>query len=249
MKNNTDESPAMSEVDISKVGALLADSACAAMLLALRGDKVFPAGVLAQCAGITASTASIHLTRLTDAGWITVEQCGRHRYYRLASAQVATLLEQANIVAALHVASHVLTERERHQQPQYHELCLARTCYDHLAGELGVALTDALVRNGVVELADKDYTLTEHGEALLIERGVDVAMAQRQRRTFARRCLDWTERRDHLGGALGATICRTWLANGWVQHHEQGRALVITQPGMARLKEWGVALPLLARAF
>ena len=244
MKNNTGELPVMNEVDISKVGALLADSARAAMLVALRGDKAFPAGVLAQCAGISASTASIHLTRLTDAGWITVEQCGRHRYYRLASQRVATLLEQAISVASLHTASHLTAERERQQQSQHHELRQARTCYDHLAGELGVALTDALVRNGVVELADKDYTLTKRGETLLVGWGVDVALAQGQRRAFARRCLDWTERRDHLGGALGATICRTWLTHGWVQHYEQGRALVITQPGMAQLREWGVAFPL-----
>nr|HET6901826.1 helix-turn-helix transcriptional regulator [Ktedonobacteraceae bacterium] len=243
MKDNTDEPPAMSEVDISRVGALLADSARAAMLVALRGDRAFSAGELAQCAGISASTASIHLTRLTDAGWVTVEQCGRHRYYRLASPRVAKLLEQSMSVASLCTASHPITGRERHEQPQHHELRLARTCYDHLAGELGVALTDALVRNGVVELADKDYTLTARGKALLVGWGVDVAAALGQRRAFARRCLDWTERRDHLGGALGATICSTWLAHGWVQRHEHGRALLITQQGMEQLQVWDAALP------
>lgn len=101
MKDDADAPPAMSEFDISRVEALFAGSARAAMLVALRGDKAFPAGELAQCAGISASTASIHLTRLTEAGWVTVEQCGRHRYYRLASPRVATLLEQSKSVAII----------------------------------------------------------------------------------------------------------------------------------------------------
>ena len=243
MKDNTNEPLVMSEVDISRVGALLADSARAAMLVALRGDRAFPAGGTGavcryQCLYREYSPDQAHGCRMGygRAMWTT----------SLLPPSVAT---RRDAVRAVHVRSCTLPAppltagRERHEQPQHHELRLARTCYDHLAGELGVALTDALVQKGVVELADKDYTLTERGKALLLAWGVDVVAALGQRRAFARRCLDWTERRDHLGGALGATICNTWLAHGWVQRHEQGRALLITQHGMEQLQVWGVALP------
>ena len=250
MNNTSDEPPALCEIDISRVGALLADPARAAMLMALCGNIALPATELAARARITASTASIHLTKLVEAGWVTVEQYGRHRYYRLASPQVTALLEQTMSIASLCPVSRSKSEQERSQKVQqaqqilHNELRQARTCYDHLAGELGVALTEALVHRHMLNVEEQDYLLTEQGKTFLAARGVDVNAAAGQRRAFARRCLDWTERRDHLGGALGATICSTWLERGWAQRSEHGRTLHITPEGIAQLPDWGVTWPL-----
>src|SRR5207249_6073309 len=125
---------------------------------------------------------------------------------------VTKLLEQAMLVAPRGTSRFFEAGREG---PQRHdEMRLARTCYDHLAGKLGVAVTDALVRQGVLEVGEKEFMLIEYGRGWMQDRGIDVVMALRQRRAFACRCLDWTERRDHLGGALGAAICAKWLEQG-----------------------------------
>ena len=229
----------LDKFDISKVGALLADPARAAIIVALCGEHALPASELAECAGISASTTSIHLTKLMEAGWIELEQHGRHHYYRLSSPQVAKLLEQAMSVVPARTALKLESE-PAHPQHQRGDLRLARTCYDHLAGKLGVALTDALVQQGVLEAAGKDFNLTGHSHAMLKDLGVDVAVAAKQRRALARRCLDWTERRDHLGGALGAAICTTWLEQGLVQRQEQSRALCVTPLGEVQLRNWGI---------
>ncbi len=229
----------LDKVDISKVGALLADPARAAIIVALCGEHALPASELAERARISASTTSIHLTKLMEAGWVELARYGRHHYYRLTSPQVAKLLEQAMSVAPARSALKPESEHTHHQH-QHGDLRLARTCYDHLAGKLGVALTDTLVQQGVLEAVDKDFILTGHSHAMLKDLGVDVAVAAKQRRAFARRCLDWTERRDHLGGALGAAICTTWLEQGWVQRQEQSRALCVTSVGEVQLRNWGI---------
>jgi DNA-binding transcriptional ArsR family regulator len=229
----------LDEINISKVGALLADPARAAIIIALCGEHTLSASELAERAGISASTTSIHLTKLMEAGWVELEQRGRHHYYRLSSSQIAKLLEQAMSVLPARAALGPASERT-HLHNLRSDLRSARTCYDHLAGKLGVALTDALVQQGALEVADKDFILTDHGKDVLQNLGVEVTAAVRQRRAFARRCLDWTERRDHLGGALGATICATWLEQGWVQRQGQGRALCVTPLGTAQLRNWGI---------
>jgi len=229
----------LDKFDISKVGALLADPTRAAIIVALCGEHALPASELAECAGISASTTSIHLTKLMEAGWIELEQHGRHHYYRLSSPQITKLLEQAMSVVPTRTTLKPESERT-HPQHGQGDLRLARTCYDHLAGKLGVALTDALIQQGVLEAAGKDFILTCHSHAMLKDLGVDVGVAAKQRRAFARCCLDWTERRDHLGGALGAAICTAWLERGWVQRQEQSRALCLTLVGEAQLQSWGI---------
>ena len=237
----------LDEIDISKVGALLADPARAAIIVALCGEEhALPASELAERAGISASTTSIHLTKLMEAGWVQLEQHGRHHYYRLSSLQITKLLVQAMAVVPARTALKPESEHTRRQH-QRGDLRLARTCYDHLAGKLGVALTDILVQQGVLEAAGKDFILTGHSHAMLKDLGVDVAVAARQRRAFARRCLDWTERRDHVGGALGAAICASWLEQGWVQRQEQTRALYVTSIGEAQLQSWGITWTLEGR--
>jgi DNA-binding transcriptional ArsR family regulator len=226
----------LSGVDLSAVGALLADPARTAILVALWGGVAMPAGDLAHVAGVTPSTASIHLVRLLDAGWVVVERRGRHRYYRLASARVATLLEQ---VAQVAPAIPVRSFRGRQETD---DLRRARSCYDHMAGQIGVALTDALIKRGVLRVQGLDFALTRSGAAFLGDRGVDVP-APSTRRAFARRCLDWSERRDHLAGALGAAVFAAWETRGWVVRRAGSRALRLTAEGVAQLPEWGVPWP------
>jgi DNA-binding transcriptional ArsR family regulator len=236
----------LNEMNISKVGALLADPARTAIIVALCKEVPLPAGELAERAGISASTTSIHLARLVEAAWVEVEQHGRQHYYRLASPQVKTLLEQAMLVAPtsplnpLTPLSSSPFETERGHYSRHDGLRLVRTCYDHLAGKLGVALTDALIKQDVLEVTNKDFKLTDDGKRKLQNMGVDVANATRQRRAFARRCLDWTERRDHLGGALGAAICNTWVEQGLVQRQEGSRVLLVTPAGEAQLETWEI---------
>lgn len=260
----------LNTTEISKVGALLADSARTAIIVALCKETALPAGELAERASISPSTTSIHLAKLMDAGWVSLEQHGRHHYYRLASPQLKQLLKQA-MSAAPQASQHIAqlpqtpdsaqdtmqtqqapaeTQQTAQfpQTPAFHQrahhthdsLHLARTCYDHLAGKLGVALTDALLTQGALAVADKDFKLTAKGSILLQNLGIDVAVASKQRRAFALRCLDWTERCNHLGGALGAAICAQWLEQGWVQRQDNSRALLITSTGEAQLPTWGI---------
>jgi len=223
-------------VDLSAVGALLADPARTAILTALLGGVAVPAGELAQVAGVTPSTASIHLARLLEVGWVAVERRGRHRYYRLASARVATVLEQIARVAP------PVPVRSLRGRQQTDALRLARSCYDHLAGQVGVALTDALVERDALRVEGSDFALTPAGATFLRERGVDVP-APTGRRAFARRCLDWSERRDHLAGALGTAVLAAWETQGWVARRERSRALRLTPAGVAQLPLWGAVWP------
>lgn len=221
-------------VDLSVIGGLLADPARAHILAALAGGIALPATDLASRAGVTPGTASSHLAKLLAAGWVTAEQQGRHRYYRLVSGEVAALLEH---VAALAPPAPVNSLRT---QQQTAALRLARSCYDHAAGALGVALTDALLVQDVVRLDAGEFVLTAEGEQTLRMRGIDVAGAARRRRHFIRRCLDWSERRNHLGGALGAAILDAWIDQGWVQRCSGSRVLRLTPDGITQLRTWGV---------
>lgn len=223
--------------DISAAGAVLAEPARAAILLALSGGVGLPASELARHAGVTPSTTSTHLARLLEIGWVTVERYGRHRYYRLASPRIAAALEGlASVVPAA-------PARSLKGQQQNDTLRTARSCYDHLAGRLGVALTDALVQRDALRLDGSDYALSEGGAAFLRERGVEVPVVAPRTRAFARRCLDWSERRDHLAGALGAAVLAAWLGQGWVERQEGGRTLRLTSHGLAQLPAWGVTWP------
>jgi DNA-binding transcriptional ArsR family regulator len=195
-----------------------------------------PAGELAQGAGVSASTASEHLAVLVDAGLVTCEARGRYRYYSLADPQVAAALEALGALAEPTPVSGYRRSR------QMQHLAAARFCYDHIAGRLGIALTDAWTRQGW--LADREsLTLTDAGTDGLRELGVDVDGAVRARRATTRACLDWTERRAHLAGALGAAVGSRFLAAGWVVRHRSGRGLNVTESGHRLLREaWGVDL-------
>ena len=215
--------------DIAPVAALLADPVRAAMLGALLGASALAAGELSQVAGISPATASAHLARLLDGGLVTVTRQGRHRYYRLAGHEVASVLE------AIAQISPVRPVRSLRQSRDAAALAQARTCYDHLAGRAGVALFDALVRGGVLTgggtARDAAYEVTAEGVDRLADFGVDVAEVRRSRRRFAGACLDWTQRQPHLNGALGAAVTARLLELGWIERGPSRRAVRVTGPG------------------
>jgi len=208
------------------------------MLHALMDGGALTASMLSRVAGISPQTASGHLSRLTSAGLVSVEKQGRHRYHRLASPSVARMLESIMQVAAELEPNRSWTDID----PKHIALRKARTCYDHFAGNLGVALTDALVAQEHVELTSEAGLLTDTGVTFLKEIGIDVeAMivhsTRRSRRVLCRPCFDWSERRAHLGGAVGAAICVHSFQQGWIRRLEGTRALLITPTGRRVYRE------------
>ena len=223
--------------EIALVAGLVGDPARAAMLDALMDGREHAAGELARRAGVTASTASGHLSRLLAGRLVLCGVHGRERRYRLASAEVAAAFEALGRIAP---AAEVRSLRAANRRAQ---LRVARTCYDHLAGWVGVGVTDALLARGALGLRDGGYELSAAGEKLLRRIGVDVAGARARRRSFALACLDLTERRPHLAGALGAALADTAIANGWLLRRQDGRALTVTPAGRSALRrEFGIDL-------
>ncbi|MCK1795874.1 winged helix-turn-helix domain-containing protein [Streptomyces sp. XM4193] len=222
--------------DFTSVGKALAAPARSVFLNLLMDGARRPAGELARSAGVSASTASEHLAVLVDAGLVTCEARGRCRYYSLAAPQVAAALEALGV----HAEPMPVSGYRRSRQMQ--RLAAARFCYDHIAGRLGVALTDAWTRRGW--LADREsLTLTDAGADGLRGVSVDVDGAIRARRATTRACPDWTERRTHLAGSLGAAVGRRFLEAGWVVRHSSGRGLNVTGSGHDLLREaWGIDL-------
>jgi DNA-binding transcriptional ArsR family regulator len=220
----------LADAPVASVAALVADRTRASMLLALADGRVLPACDLAALAGVKAPTASAHLSRLVAGGLLAVEREGRHALFRLASPEVARALEALATLAPPRAAGSF--REAQHGKA----LRLARSCYDHLAGQLGVALTAALLRRGALRQRGAAYLLTPAGERMLRRLRVDVESARRSRRAFARPCLDWSERRPHLAGALGAAVLDGLLAEEWLRRSRSGRALEVTAPGWRGLR-------------
>jgi DNA-binding transcriptional ArsR family regulator len=231
----------MGSAEIALVAALVGDPARAAMLDALMDGCEHAAGELARRAGVTPSTASGHLSRLLAGKLVLCSVQGRERRYRLASAEIAAALEA---LARIAPAAEVRSLRGANRRAQ---LRAARTCYDHLAGWVGVSVTDALLARGALLSQSGGYELSTTGDALLRRLGVDVAAARGRRRSFALACLDWSERRPHLAGALGAALAETVVANGWLLRRQDDRALTVTSAGSSALRrEFGLDLERLA---
>jgi DNA-binding transcriptional ArsR family regulator len=216
---------------IAEVAALIGDPARANMLLALKDEGALTASELSHIAGVSPQTASGHLAKLAQAGLATVERQGRHRYYRLANAGVADALE------ALMGLSVKAAPRHRPPGPCDEAVRFARSCYDHLAGRLGVALTWSMVEQGSLRSLDDGFVLTGQGERTLSEFGLELDVLRRGRRPLTRRCLDWSERRPHLGGALGAAVMTRAETLGWIERRKASRAVVLTQAGCKEFKE------------
>lgn len=227
-----DTKTALDEMNVAMVAALFAEPARAAMLTALLDRRSLPAGELAYRAGITPQTASAHLAKLLDGGLLCVETCGRHRYYHLAGSEVAHVIEALSALAPRPPGRAGPREDARRDA-----LCHARTCYDHLAGGLGVALAEALVSRGLLELGEAEFSVTPIGALRLREWGIDVDALRREKRAFARRCLDWTERRHHIAGALGTALLGYWIRQGWIARVACSRAVLLTDSGRAAFRE------------
>ena len=226
----------MYDVDLATVGALLGNPSRAAMLDALMTGRALTATELARAAGVTPATASEHLTRLREGGLVEVVSQGRHRYHRLASPEVGAALESLSHIAP---AKPVTTLR---QSSRARSLAEARTCYDHVAGRSGVALHDGLVARGWLVPEPGGYGLSEPGVEGLLGWGVDIPSARALRRRFARPCLDWTERREHLAGSLAAALAWALIEGPepwFVRRSEGHRGLRPTDLGRRRLGELG----------
>src|SRR5437879_1973531 len=244
--------PLVYDADIASAAALIADSTRAAILQALLPDRPLAAGELARLAGVSAATASFHLGKLLEGGLITVIRQGRHRYYRLAGHEVAAALE------ALGLISPGLPVRSLRQSREAAALAEARTCYDHLAGRAGVELLDGLLRRGLLEeksgrtdrgdTSSHRFEVTGAGAKELGSFGLNLLQIRRSRRHFAGTCIDWTQRRRHLNGALAAAITSRMFELGWIERGQgqaaRRRSVRVTPAGIEGLAStFGVDLP------
>jgi DNA-binding transcriptional ArsR family regulator len=217
--------------DIARIGALLGDPARTRMLAALAGGEALTAGELAREAGVTPQTASAHLAKLTEGGLTTPRKQGRCVYYALGGAEVADLLEAMTGLAA--GAGHL---RSR-PGPKDEALRRARVCYDHLAGDLGVAMLDGLVARGLVEDRGGALSLSSSGAVFVCDFGAPRQALQKGRRPVCKACLDWSVRRSHLGGTLGKALLDEIFRRGWANRLEGCRAVAFTTSGLAAFEQ------------
>ncbi len=217
------------EISIPRIANLFADPARAIILRTLIDGTMRPAGELAYTANISAQSASAHLTKLVDGGLLIAEAQGRHRYFRLANAQVADAIES---LASLSVA--VRPRAPRSPLPSKSvpiQFLNARTCYDHLAGEMAVRICEAMLKARWLAAAGRDFRVTQRGEKELAALDIDLDAARQSRRVFARACVDLTQRRPHVGGALGAALLDLYVARGWILRARRSRVVTITPKG------------------
>ena len=218
--------------DISIIAALIGNPACANMLMALLAGPALTATELAQEAGLTLSTVSGHLAKLERAGLVAIERQGRHRYFRLADRDVAVALEGLMPVAAR--AGHMRVRTG----PRDPELRQARSCYDHLAGDLAVRMCDRFMSERLLTRSADALQLTRDGERFFVKSGIDLAALGAARRPLCRPCLDWSERRSHLGGALGAALFDHILGRGWAVREARTRIVRFSAAGERDMKAW-----------
>ena len=217
------------EPGIPRIASLLADPARAKILWTLIDGTTRPAGELAYAANISAQSASAHLAKLVEGGLLESEAQGRHRYFRIASAEVAGVIES---MASLGAATRPRAPRAPLPSPAPPVQFLhARTCYGHLAGEIAVRILEAMLKARWLKPNGRDFSLTRSGETKLAGLDVDLAAARQPRRVFARACVDLTQRRPHLGGALGEALLDLYVARGWVQRQRRSRVVSITPRG------------------
>ncbi|HVY17013.1 MAG TPA: helix-turn-helix transcriptional regulator [Rhodopila sp.] len=222
--------------NIATVSALAGDPARANILTALIGGQALTANELALEAGVTAPTASGHLARLLDGGLVAVAKQGRHRYYRLANPDIAAALESLMTIAEL-------TDRPRTRLgPKDPALRRARVCYDHLAGELGVALFARLCDTNAIALSGGDIRVTPSGEAQFFRVGIDVGALRQAKRPICRSCLDWSERTPHLAGSLGTALLNHIFAAGWATRLPGTRIVRFTPAGERAFASWPAAV-------
>ncbi len=217
-------------IGLAEIGALVGDPARAAILHALMDGRPRSAGELAYFARVSPQTASEHLRRLVESRLLAVLPQGRHRYFRIASPRVAHMVEAMGAVATIDAPL-----RFRRSSLSDEALRQARFCYDHLAGRLAIALADSMIGRRFLILSEDGGELTSAGSAFLQSIGIDLEGARKARRTFCRPCLDWSERRPHVAGAVGAALAAHAIAAGWLVRDRDSRAVLPTESGRAAL--------------
>jgi DNA-binding transcriptional ArsR family regulator len=222
--------PELGEASLEQFAKIIGDATRIRMLQLLMEGRALTAKELAYGARVEPATATQHLRRLQEGGLLSVKAQGRHKYFKLASTQVAELMELLLVLAP--------AQGPRSVGPRIEEpLRRGRMCYDHLAGELGIGITEALVRQGILRKEADAFALTKRGGAWFGDLGIDVETARALRRKFASCCLDWSERRDHLGGALGAALAERLVDLGWIARKRNSRAVAVTEAGQRKLAE------------
>ena len=208
---------------VEGLAALLASPPRRRILEVLLDGHPRSATELAIISRVAFNTASTHLSRLVEAGFVSFERSGRHRFYRIAEPRISDVIETMyeSLPDPQEPPARLLTEIEA-----------ARTCYDHLAGRLGSSLTYAMISRGYLTPHEKEFLLSEEGQSFCLRLGIDLRAVRRQRRMFARRCLDWTDKRDHLGGALGAALTKNYFAMEWLRPGSRPRLVEVTPQGV-----------------
>jgi DNA-binding transcriptional ArsR family regulator len=223
---------------IAEIAGLVGEPARATMLSALLDGRALTATELAYAARVTPQTASTHLAKLAEAGLVAPVRDGRYRYFRLASPRIAQMLDGIMAVA--------LENRPRYRplSRRARELSAARICYDHLAGRLSVDLTDSLITHEYIVVGDEAAEITQAGTRFLTEFGIDLSAVSSKRRHFCRLCIDWTERRPHIAGAVGAALTKRCFDLGWTERMKNGGAVIVTASGKRGFQEtFGIGVP------
>lgn len=219
------------ENDFSEIASLLGDKSRAIMLWNLLDGRAYTATELANCSGVSLQSASNHLAKLLQKNILTVEKQGRHRYYRFSSPEVAQVIESMASLLSLQ------KDYKKVKRPKVTTFTYARTCYKHLAGEVGVKITEALISQEIICPLEKQYVVTNSGKQWFLNLGINTEEIQNVKRSFAHQCLDWSERKHHLAGALGDVFLEMMLANDWFRKHKNTRELVLTSKGSFQLKK------------
>ncbi len=225
---NQDET---NEAQFTKVAALIGEKSRAIMLWNLLEGRAYTATELADCAGVSRQTCSDHLSKLVDGGLLTFATEGRHRYYEFASENAAQAIEKMAYLMAPGGAAHNFSMLSQSG------FRYARTCYDHLAGKVAVRLTDALLSKRIITSRPNEFKVGRSGEEWFDGNGIDVHELRRMKRKFACPCLEWSERRNHIGGALGSAVLNLLLRNDWIRRRENSREIIITTKGKIELRD------------
>lgn len=219
------------ENDFSEIASLLGDKSRAIMLWNLLDGRAYTATELANCSGISLQSASNHLAKLLQKNILSVEKQGRHRYYRFSSPEVAQVIESMASLLSLQ------KDYTKIKKPKASAFTYARTCYNHLAGEVGVKITDALISHQIITPVHKQYSVTSIGKQWFLNLGIHIEEIQNLKRSFAHQCLDWSERKHHIAGALGDIFLEIMLQKDWFRKHKNTRELILTSKGKQQLKE------------
>ncbi|WP_420552168.1 ArsR/SmtB family transcription factor [Tenacibaculum aiptasiae] len=219
------------ENDFSEIASLLGDKSRAIMLWNLLDGRAYTATELANCSGISLQSASNHLAKLLQKNILSVEKQGRHRYYRFSSPEVAQVIESMASLLSLQ------KDYTKIKKPKVSAFTYARTCYNHLAGEVGVKITEALISQQIITPVHKQYSVTSIGKQWFLNLGIHIEEIQNLKRSFAHPCLDWSERKHHIAGALGDVFLEVMLQKDWFRKHKNTRELILTSKGKQQLKE------------